>query len=125
MRKFFTNFCLGTTSWDFYHYIKLTLQDLQTDFDIAILHVSINDILNVESNAETISSSILQTDNQCRNYWVKDVFILSLTCSTLTKYELINNVNNAMRNKCETSGYIILLIIAMLQLRNFGRAVYT
>ena len=53
----------------------------------------------------TISSSILHIANQCRNSGVKDDFIWSLTYSRLTTSELINDVNNAIRNKCQTSGY--------------------
>lgn len=53
----------------------------------------------------TISSSILHIANQCRNSGVKDAFIWSLTYSSLTASELVNDVNNAIRSKCQTSGY--------------------
>ena len=101
--KVFYRYFLGPSSRDFFHYIKPTLQDPQTVFDIAILHVGINDILNLGSTA--VSKSILHIANQYKNYGVKEVSILSVTCTTLLSSDLINDVNNALRNKCQTSGH--------------------
>ena len=63
--KVFYKFFPGTTSRGFFHYIKPTLQDRQTDFDIAVLHMGIihmgiNDILNLGSTEGSVSNSILQ-----------------------------------------------------------------
>ena len=63
--KVFHKFFSGATSRGFFHYIKPTLQDCQTDFDIAVLHmgiihIGINDILNLGSTEESASNSILQ-----------------------------------------------------------------
>ena len=38
MQKFFYRFFPCATSKDFFHYIKPTLQDPQTNFNIAVLH---------------------------------------------------------------------------------------
>ena len=38
MQKFFYRFFFCATSKDFFHYIKPTLQDPQTNFNIAVLH---------------------------------------------------------------------------------------
>ena len=103
--KVFYRFFPGATSRDFFHYIKPTLQDPQTNFDIAVLHMGVNDILNLGSTAETVSNSILHIANQCRNYGVKQVSISSVACTTLLNSDLINDVNNVLRNKCQTSGY--------------------
>ena len=103
--KVFYRFFPGTTSRDFFHYIKPTLQDPQTDFGIAVLHMGVNDILNLGSTAETASNSILHIANQCRNYGVKEVSISSVICTTLLNSDLINDVNNTPRNECQTSGY--------------------
>ena len=99
----FYRFFPGATSRDFFHYIKPVLQDPQTNFDIAVLHMGVNDILNLGSTAETVSNSIIA--NQCRNYGVKEVSISSVTCTTLLNSDLINDVNNTLRNKCQTSAY--------------------
>ena len=67
--------------------------------------MSVNDILNLRSTAETVSNSILHIANQCRNYGVKEVSISSVTCTTLLNSDLIKNLNNTLRNRCQTSGY--------------------
>ena len=104
MQKFFIDCSLAPLP-EISFITKSTLQDPQTDFDIAGLHMGINDILNLGSTAETVSNSILQITNQCRNYGVKEVSILSITYTTLVNSYLINDVNSAQRNKCQIYGY--------------------
>ena len=94
----FYRFFPNVTSRDFFHYIKPTLQDPQVDFDIAVLHMGINDILSLGSTAEKVSSSILHINNQCKNYGVKEVTFSSVTCTTLLNSDLINDANNPLRN---------------------------
>ena len=103
--KVFYRFFPGATSRDFFHYIKPTLQDPETNFDIAVLHMGVNDILNLGSTGETVLNSILHIANLCINYGVKEVSISSVTCTTLLNSYHINDVNNTLRNKCQTSGY--------------------
>ena len=103
--KVFCRFFPGATSRDFFHYVKPTLQYLQTNSDIAVLHMGVNDILNLGSTAETVSNSILHIAIQCKNYEVKEVSTLSVTCTTVLNFDLINDVNNALQNTCQTSGY--------------------
>ena len=67
--------------------------------------MGVNDILNLGSTAETVSNSILHIANQSKNYWVKEVSISSVTCTTLLNSDRINDVNNALQNKFQTSGY--------------------
>ena len=68
--KVFYRFFPGATSRDFVHHIKPTLQYSEINFDIAVLHMGVNDILNLGSTAETVSNSILHIFNQCKNYGV-------------------------------------------------------
>ena len=86
-------------------YIKPTLQDPQTNFDIAALHMGINDTLNLGSTAETVSNNILHVANQCKNYGVAKVSISSVTCTTPLNSDLIKDVNNALQNKNQASGF--------------------
>ena len=67
--------------------------------------MGVNDILNLGSTVETVSNNILHIANQCRNYGVKEVSISSVTCTTLLNSNIINYVDNALQNKCQTSGY--------------------
>ena len=103
--KVFHRFFPDATSRDFFHYIKPTLQDRQTDFEIAALHMGINDILNFGSTAEKVSNIILHIANQCENYGAKRVSISSVTYTALLNSDLRNDMNNALRNKCQTYGY--------------------
>ena len=80
------------------------MQDPQVSFDIAVLHMEVNNIFNLES-AAFISYSISHIANQFKNYEVKEISISSVTCTTLPNSDLTNDVNNALRNKCQTSGY--------------------
>ena len=66
--------------------------------------MDVNDILNLGSTTETVSNSILHIANQFRNYGIKEVSISSVTCTTLNS-DLMNDVNNTLRNKCQRSGY--------------------
>ena len=56
---FYRFFFPDATLRDFFHYIKPTLQDPQTNFDIAVLNMGINDILNLGFTEETVWNSIL------------------------------------------------------------------
>ena len=103
--KVFYRFFPAAAFRDFFHYIKPTLQDPPTNFDIVVLHMGINDILNLGSTAETVSNSILHIADQCKNYGIREISISSVTCTTLLNSDLINNVNNALRNKCQASDY--------------------
>ena len=60
--------------------------------------------MNLRSTAETVSNSILHIANQHKDYGVKEVSISSVACKALLSSDLINHVNNALRNKCQTSG---------------------
>ena len=104
MQNFFIDSSLALLPNTFFHYIKLTSQDPQTDFDIAVLHMGIN-ILNLVSTADAVSNSILHIANQCTNYGIKKVSISSVTGSILLNSNLLNEVKNALRSKCHTSGY--------------------
>ena len=80
MQIFFTDSSLAPET--FFHYIKPTLQHPKTDFDIAVLHMGITDILYLGSTAETVSNSILHIANQRKNYGIKEVSTSSVTWTT-------------------------------------------
>ena len=48
--------------------------------------------------------SILDVANQYKNYGVNKVFISSVTCTTLLNSDIIDDVNNALQNKCPMTG---------------------
>ena len=67
--------------------------------------MGINDILTLGSTAETVSNSILHIANECKIYGVKEVSLLSVTYTTLLNFDLISDVSNVLRDKCQTYGY--------------------
>ena len=119
--KVFYRLLPGASSRDVFYYIKLTLQDPQTEFDIEVLHIGANDILSLESTVKTVSNSILHIANQCKPYGVKEVSILSVTCTTLLNSDLINDVINALRNKFQSSGYHLSIITTLQGIANLNR----
>ena len=119
--KVFYRLLPGASSRDVFYYIKLTLQDPQTEFDIEVLHIGANDILSLESTVKTVSNSILHIANQCKLYGVKEVSIPSVTCTTLLNSDLINDVINALRNKFQSSGYHLSIITTLQGIANLNR----
>ena len=103
--KCFYKFFPGATSKDFYHYINPALQDPQVEYDVAILHMGINDLLNLGSSIETISNSVMNIASQCKTYGVKDVIVSSITFTTLLSTDLLQSVNEEIKKKCEENGY--------------------
>ena len=66
------------------------------------MDIGINDNLNLRPVSETVPDSTLHIANHCKNY---ENSISNGTSTTLLTPELINDVSNALRNKCQTSGY--------------------
>ena len=59
----------GATSKYFVHYIKPTMQE--NEFDTSILHMTVNDVLKLGSNIDTVSKDIINIANHCKNFGVK------------------------------------------------------
>ena len=75
----------GTTSKDFVHYIKPTLQENEFDTSTLpwmILHMGVNDVSKLGSNNDTVSKDIVNIANHCKNFGVKQMIISGLTLTT-------------------------------------------
>ena len=103
MQKFFIDSSLVPLPEIFFFFITLN-QPCKTHRPISILQYYIWLLMNLRSTAETVSNSILHIANQHKDYGVKEVSISRVTCTALLNSNLINHVNNALRNKCQTSG---------------------
>ena len=68
------------------------------------MHMGINNILKLRSNAKRISNSIPHIANQCKAYVVNKVSILSVTCTTPLNSDLIDDVNSSLRYQCQITG---------------------
>ena len=93
----------GSTSKDFVHYIKLTLQ--KYEFDTSILHMGANDVLKLGSNIDTVSKDIMNIANHCKNFGVKQTIISGLTLSTRLNASFISLLNNSIKVLCKKHGY--------------------
>ena len=69
------------------------------------MDLGINDSLNLRSVSETVPDNTLHITNHCKNCEVNEDSVSSRTCTTLLSAEFTNDVSNALRNKCQTSGY--------------------
>ena len=103
--KFFS----GATSRDFYHYIKPALLNPEQDYDVAILHMGVNDLLNLGSNAETVANSIINIANQCKTMGVADVIVSSITFTTLLPTDLLQCVNEEIKKN------VLRMVITLLK----------
>ena len=69
----------GVTSNDFTNYIKTTLKNKENEFEVAISHMAINDLLKRGSNMDVVTNSIMIVVNECKNYGIKNIFVSGLT----------------------------------------------
>ena len=69
------------------------------------MDLGINDSLNLRPVSETVPDNTLHITNHCKNYEVNEDSISNGTCTTILSAEFINDVSNALRNNCQTSGY--------------------
>ena len=77
-----------------------------------------------KTHRPTASNSNLHIANQCKNYGVKEASISRVTCMTLVNSDIINDVNNLLRNKCQTTGYHFI-DNSNSTMENFGKTAYT
>ena len=83
----------GASSKDLLDYIDLTLEE--QNFEAAIIHIGINDILYDGSSRQInlLLQNIKEIGKKRKNYNVKYVFISSLTFNTRISHKLLDEVN--------------------------------
>ena len=95
----------GTSSINFIHYIKPTLQNSQNPFESAILHMGVNDLLKRDSNIDAVTNNIMKIASECKPYGIKNIFISGLTINNRLHSDLINTMNHALKLDCIKYGY--------------------
>ena len=88
-------------SRDILHYVNPTLEE--SEFDVAIIHIGINDLLNCGSNIDQINNILRNTEHivyKCRQYGVKIIFLSGLTITNRLPEQLIKEFNMSIRNIC-------------------------
>ena len=83
------------------HYANPTLEE--SEFDVAIIHVGINDLLNCEGDIDQINNilrNIEQIVYKCRQYSVKNIFLSGLVITNRLPEQLMKEFNKSIRNIC-------------------------
>ena len=95
----------GDLSKDLLHYNDSTLEG--QNFEAAILHIGINDILYDSSlwQINLLLQNIKEIEKKSKNYKVKYVFISSLNFNTRISHKFLNEVNELIESICLENGY--------------------
>ena len=86
------------------HYLVPSLEE--HEYDCAIIHVGINDILRHknENELKNLPEDILKIANSCRNHNINKVFVSSILPSLRTSID-IEKINNELKNLCFRNGF--------------------
>ena len=82
-------------SRDRLHYVSPTLEE--SEFDVAIIHVGVDDLLNCEGDTDKINN-ILQNIEHIVH--VKNIFLSGLTVTSRLPEQLIKDFNISICNIC-------------------------
>ena len=91
----------GVLSRDILYYVILTLD--KSAFDVAIIKVGINDLLNCEGDIDQFNNILQNIEHivyKCRQYSVKNTFLSGLTITNRLPEQLIKKFNMSIRNIC-------------------------
>ena len=86
------------------HYLVPSLEEYE--YDCAIIHLGINDILrhNDENELRNFPEDTLRIANSCRNHNINKVFVSSILPSLRTSID-IEKINNELKNLCFRNGF--------------------
>ena len=82
-------------------YVNQTLEE--SEFDVAIIHVGVNNLLNCQGDIEQINSILRIIEHiahKCRQYGVKNIFLSALTITNELPEQLIKYFNISICNIC-------------------------
>ena len=83
------------------HYVNPTLEE--SEFDVVIIHVGVNDLLNCQSDIDQMNNILRNTERRvykCRQYGVKNIFLSGLSITNRLSEQLINDYNISRSNIC-------------------------
>ena len=89
------------------HYVVPTLE--QFDYDCAIIHVGINDILGSKdiSELKDVPKKIIQIGTTCQRYNIGKVYISSILPSTRAFFSK-GQINEAIKELCHTNNFVFI-----------------
>ena len=89
----------GAKSTQLNHYVTPTLEEYS--YDVAIIHVGINDILRSKHYHELdiLPGSIIKVANICQKYNIEKIYISAILSSTRTNINILD-INKKLRDLC-------------------------
>ena len=96
----------GCTVKELHHYVLPTLNDEKPD--TVIIHVGVNDLLNGKNPVNEIADEITDIGKTCREKGVKTIFISGIAFNKRIDYDVINRVNNDLKQNCDVQGFIYI-----------------
>ena len=93
----------GATSNDLLSYIKPTLGEGQ--FDTAIIHVGINDLLNNTAGTEVLLQIILKIAARCKMHGINKIFVSSVLNTHKVSSDMKTELNLDISNICKSNRF--------------------
>ena len=99
----------GAISKEFPHYVTPTLED--GNFDIAISHFGVNDLLRNKNQSKAMDELIInlkKTATKCMSFGVSQVIVSGIVYNKKVANSFVDEVNSKIISMCEhnTLGYI-------------------
>ena len=113
------------------HYLVLTLEEF--DYDCAIIHLGINDMLRSKDTSELkdLSKKIMQIRVTCERFNIGKVYVSSILSSTRTSFN-IGQMNESTKKLCHKNNFVSIdhqnvtsndLWVDDIRLTNSGKAI--
>ena len=98
----------GGTSKELLYYVEPTLKNKK--FDDALLHVSVNDLLNDESqdSVQNLLDNLKQIGLKCKSAGVKRILISGIVVNNKLTSVYISSVNQRISNMCGDNSYVFI-----------------
>ena len=98
----------GGTSNELLYYVEPTLQN--KNFDDALLHVGVNDLLNDESqdSVQNLLDNLRQIGLKCKSAGVKRVLISGIVINNKLTSAYISSVNQRISNMCRDNSFVFI-----------------
>ena len=84
----------------------------ENDYDIAIVHVGINDLLNRrnidDSCIEEICNDIINVGMRCRDFNIGMIFISGISYSARIRVDILSRVNKSLESMCCNNGFFFI-----------------
>ena len=98
----------GGTSKELLYYVEPTLKSKK--FDMALLHVGVNDLLNDESqdSVQNLLENLKQIDLKCKSAGVTRILISGIVVNKKLTSLYISSVNQRISNMCRDNAFVFI-----------------